>query len=313
MAKLKSLKKELDLKSAYGLAYGLVDNYLVTFTQIKNEITIFVDAKVDPEDQTVVEKMRHFIQSSASSYKIVESSLSNTGISLTVSDTDQDLVIELFYLLINQLRLFRIPGADCCSNCGMPISDRRIVKIGSHVHACDYECSMRILSSDRAKSVQKPATSQAVSGFIGALIFSVLGAIPYILLGYNGIPCFFAAVIIPIAAGLGFTLFNGKKGIAKLIFCFILPLAAFASACIGLLANSVYVAWWDNGYVFTVNEVISAVFASIKTSEYIKAEFVMRQLLFGGIFLAIGYIFTLPNAYARPVPYITVIKDNRNA
>jgi hypothetical protein len=308
---LKYLKKELDLKESFGVVYGMFDNYLATFSHKNKEIEIFVDAKVDPSDGEAVGRLRTFIQNNAAGYKITASSLSNTGISITVGIKDQDLVSEFFYLLINQLKILKIRGADYCANCGGAIKGgRKIVKIGSHSHSCDEDCAEKIMSSKRATAARTKVSRHGFPGFLGALIFCLIGSAPYFYLGYNGYSCAYAAFLIPLAAALGFFLFGGRRGWAKLLTCALVPAAVFLAVSCVLLGYSVYSFWFDAGYVFTVPELASAVLDGLSADGALRDGFIFNQLLTGVFFLLAGYVFTLPTAFARPDPYFAILKDN---
>lgn len=307
---LKHLKKELDLIEGFGIYYAVFETYVVTFADKNKETDIFVDAKVDPSDTDAVNRLRTFIQNNANGYKITASSLSNTGVSMTVSEKDQDVVLELFYLLINQLKILKIKGSDYCANCGELIDGRReTVKIGNHAHSCDVECAERIMSSDKAKAAKTKVAKRGLPGFLGALLFTIIGTVPYFILGYNGFPCSYAAVLIPLMCGAGFFLFGGKRGWAKFLSCLLLPLFFYCLGAFALLGYSIYNVWWNLGYVFTISEIISAILNNLKDNDMLREGFVFRQLLFGGVFLLIGYVFTLPNAYSKPEPYFALLKD----
>jgi len=307
---LKYLRKELDFTEAAGVVYGCYENYIVTFSLKNKEVEVFVDAKVDPSDTEVVERLRAFIQNNANGYKITASSLSNTGVSMTVRVRDQEVILELFYLLINQLKVLKVSGADRCANCGEEIPDKRkLVKIGAHVHACDAECATRIMSSDKAKAARTKVSKRGFPGFIGALLFSLVAAIPYFLLGYHGMTCHYAAILIPIACGVGFFLFGGKRGWAKLVTCILLPVLVFAAAAVVTLGYTYYRLLLSQGYVVSIIEISDQIIEAVSPNAELFTVMIQRQLLFGAIFLAIGWLFTVPTAYQRPDPYFALLKD----
>lgn len=309
--KLTYLKRELDLKEGAGIVYGISDNYLATFVSKKKEIEIFIDAKVDASDTEAVERLREFIQKNATGYKITASSLTRTGISITVGEHDQEIVLELYYLLINQLKVLKIPGTGYCSNCGQKIPGaRQIVKINNHVHACDQRCAQRIMESDKGKAMAKKKSTRAPLGMLGAFLFSALGTIPYLYLGYKGFPCWYAAILIPIFCWLGYFIFGGKPSILKVFTCILFPILFFAAASLGLLGNAVYTIWMQGGLVFSTNDVITAVIDALKGNATIQTEFINKQLIYGGIFVLIGYIFTLPHSYGKSQPEFAILKDN---
>ena len=308
---LKHLKKELDLNESANIYYGLFENYIVSFSGKNKETEVFVDAKIDPAETETVDRLRKFIQNNANGYKITASSLSNTGVSMTVDLKDQDVVLELFYLLINQLKILKVKGTGYCANCGNAIdSGRKIVKIGNHAHTCDEDCAERIMSSDKAKATKTKVAKRGVPGFFGALLFALIGCVPYFVLGSNGMVCSYAAFLIPVMAGFGFFLFGGKRSFVKLFTCIFVPLILYALTAFGAMGYALYNRWWDAGFVFTVSDIIAAIIDGLKANDAFVEGFFYRHILFGGVFLLAGYVFTLPTAFARPEPYFAILKDN---
>lgn len=307
---LRHLKKELELSESVGILYGTIEHYLVTFSLKPKSVELFIDAKIDPADTVAVDQLRTFIQSNATGYHVTASSLSNTGISITLTEKDQEVIIELLHLLINELKMLKINGANYCSNCGELIeNESKMVKIGSHAHICDDQCADRIMTSDKAKAARVKVVKRGLPGFLGALIFTAAAAALYYFLGIKALPCYYAAVLIPIAADLGFFLFGGKRGWAKLTSCTLLPLLFFFVAIWGLFIYSVHVQWTADGYVFTFAELITTALENLKASPTLAEGFYSRQLLFGGICMAVGYVATLPTAYTRPAPYFSLLKS----
>jgi hypothetical protein len=148
-------------------------------------------------------------------------------------------------------------------------------------------------------------------GFVGALLVGLLGVMPYLYLGYNGYACAYAAFLIPLASAFGYYMFGGNPSLGKLIVCFILPLFLYLLAALGLLCYSVYASWFEAGYVFTLKELVGTVLEHLRTNPALTEEFVYRQALFGGLYLLIGYVFTLPTAFQRPEPYFAILKGGK--
>lgn len=311
--RLRQIKKELGFTEGPGLIYGYYSDYLVTFSQMDKELELFVDAELDESDEEMLDKLRLFLKANAPAYNLTGSSFSNTGISVRVSTKESEALLEFFFIFMNQLKLLHVPGAAYCANCGGEIGDDHVLlKIGSHVHTCDEPCAQKIVSSGKAKAAGK-TSKRVLPGILGALLIGLLGAVPYIFLGYKGYTCAPAAFLIPLAVAFGFYLFGGKPGMGKLLTCILLPLVLFAVAAAGLLGLSVYQDWALNGYVFTMGELIEAIRTTFLGNEAFREAFLYRQVLFGGIFLLAGYVFTLPTAYAKPDPYFMTLKEPKSA
>ncbi len=306
--KLKAIRKELGLQDGPGLIYGYFEKYLISINQKDKQFELFVDAEIDENDRTVIETLRDFIKTNASSYGIKNSSLSNTGLSLIISDKKGDELVEFFYLLVNQMKMLHIAGSEYCSNCGAPLGDDSVIlKIGAHAHTTDRSCANKIVESKKAKYVNKPK-ARVFLGFVGALLVGIIGTLPYLYLGYKDYPCFFAAFLIPLFCFFGYGLFGGKPSIGKIIICLLMPVLLFAAASAGLLGYSVFTQWYDAGYVFTIKDLLTTVWQNLLTSSALRETFIYRQVLFGGIFVLAGYVFTLPTCYKRPIPYFCILK-----
>lgn len=305
------LKRELDFSESAGVVYGNLDDYIATFSLKAKEIEIFIDAKVDPSNNEVVDKLRTFIQSYANTFKITASSLSSTGVSITVGERDQEGVLELFYHLLNQLKFLKVEGNGICANCGDAIQGKRhLVKIGTHVHACDEVCADRIMSSEKAAVAKTKVKKRGFPAFLGSILFSIIGILPYLVLGYYGLPCYFAAFAIPISCAVGFFLFGGKRGWVKLLTCLVLPVLFFGAAVIGALGYSIYDQWLQAGYYIEVQYVWDAMLAHFHPLTGDLFSTLYDQLMYGGIFVLLGYLFTLPTAYARADPYFAILKES---
>lgn len=307
--KLRYIKKELGFAEGPGLIYGYYGNYMVSFSTEDKEIELFVDAELDENDEETLEKLRTFLKGNAHAYNLTGTAFSPTGISVRTEEKNYEGLLEFFYIFMNQLKLLRVPGADLCSNCGAPlINEHVILKIGNHAHTCDDDCAQKILSSGKAKAANK-TNKRVFLGTVGAILISLLSTALYIYLGYAGYPAAPAAFLIPLAATFGFYMFGGKQGVGKLIVCFIVPLIVFAVAALTTMGLTVFQSWSAEGYVFSIKELLSAISSVLKDNELFREQFLYRQVLFGGIFLLAGFVFTLPTAYAKPAPYFAILKD----
>lgn len=309
---LKHIKKELGFSEGPGLIYGYYDDYMVSFSMLDKEIELFVDAALDENDQDTLNRLRTFLKSNAASYDLTGTSFSPTGISVRAGEKKYEPLLEFFFIFMNQLKLLRIAGKGVCANCGLPIGDNGVLlKIGHHAHTCDDACAQRILTSGKAKAAEK-TKKRVFAGTLGAILVGLLGAILYFILGLLGYTCAPAAFLIPLAAALGFYAFGGRPCVGKAVVCFVVPLIVFALVCLVLLGYSVYTAWTAGGYVFTFSELFDSLIGVLRDSAEFREQFLNRQVLFGGIFLLAGFVFTLPTAFAKREPYFMILKEGKN-
>ncbi|MEG0912946.1 MAG: hypothetical protein RSA97_03785 [Oscillospiraceae bacterium] len=301
MGKLGLFKKELELTRSDDIVYGKYDDYIVTFTENEKEVELFVDTRLGSVDSDTIAELKKFVQASSVGYKLISFSMSATGASVVVNKKNASSLLEFCFLFISQLKTLGIPGDNVCSNCGRQITHSSLVRIANHAHSCDPECVQKLIAGSAGKQRKRTVQKGSFLGFIGALLGVILAVSGYVYLGMNSYFCAAAAMLFPIFASVGYTLFGGKPCAAKGITVIMLPILFFAAAAFGILCYSVYAQWISLGYVFSVSELTVQVAKSIATPKLIQ-EFVYEQVLIGGIFILIGYIFSLPQAFAKKQP-----------
>ncbi len=301
VSKLGYFKKELELSRDRDIVYGKCGDYIVTFNENEWEVELFVDARLGSVETERIEALKQFVQRSAAGYKLQSFSVTSTGASVVVLKKNADSLLEFSTLLLSEMKTLGIPGDTVCSNCGRRIGTHRLVRIANHAHSCDPECVERLLEN---AANQKPARTRhkgSFVGFIGALFGVILAAAGYVYLGLNGWFCAGVAVLMPAFASAGYALFGGKPSVSKGMAVILLPLLFFAAAAFFVLLYSVYHDWIALGYVFSLRELFDCVAQSLLLPA-LKEEFLIKQLAEGGIFLLIGYIFSLPQAFSKKQP-----------
>ncbi len=297
--KLKPFVREFSLKCEYDVCYGVYENYLVTFSHYDKSIELFIDSRLGMLDRASYERLRGVIQSNANGYGVKSFQLTATGLSVVVGDKDSDVLLDFFYMLINELRYLKVPGCEVCTNCGRQIEDGQVViKLGRHVHTCDRQCANRI--EQGSSDIKKPTSNgRPVLGLVGALILCVLSSAVYLYFGYRGWFCSWAVMLMPIFAFLGFRLFGGRPSLAAGISCTVAPLVVFPLASFSLLTYLSGVQWFTGGYSFSVRELIECVKNYVVANFSFSDPFVIRQLGMGLAFLALGLLFVLPSCRGR--------------
>lgn len=309
---LKHIKKELEFSEAPGLVYGYYGDYMVSFSLLDREIELFVDAALDENDSDALGKLRTFLKGNAAAYELTGTSFSPTGISVRTLEKNYEALLEFFFIFMNQLKLLHVAGREVCANCGEKIrGDGVVLKIGNHAHTCDETCAQKIMEGGKAKT-QARSKGRALPGVIGAGVVGLLGAVPYFVLGTLGLPCAPAAFLMPLAAAFGFYAFGGRPGTGKVITCILVPIVVYLLACFALLGFVVYSDWSNSGFVFSFKELFDTIRRTFADSAEFREQFFNRQMLFGGLFLLVGYVFTIPTAFTKREPYFMLLKDTDN-
>ncbi len=301
MSKLGLFKKELELTRDGDIVYGKCDDYIVTFTESDREVELFVDTRLGTVDSDVIDRLKAFVQTSAVGYKLQSFSMSSTGASVVVAKKNSALLLEFSALLLSQLKTLGIPGDDICSNCGRRMHKQSLVRIANHAHSCDPECIDRLIENAAKQKPARVRQQGSFLGFIGALFGVLLAVAGYVYLGINAYFCAGVAALMPVLASAGYRLFGGKASISKGITVILLPLLFFAGAALLVLLYAVYTKWIGLGYVFSISELVNQVSGSLLLPA-IKDGFLLKQIGEGGVFLLIGYIFCLPQAFAKKQP-----------
>ena len=307
--KLKPFIREFSLQSVHNICYGRYDRYLVTFSHYDRSIELFIDARLAALDRPSYERLRSLIQSNSNGYGVRSFQLTATGLSVVVGDKNADSLLDFFYMLINELQYLKVEGCESCTNCGRPIEgDEVIIKLGRHTHTCDVTCAARIQNGAHNNEKTVP-TGHPVPGFLGALLFSLAATALYLYLGHRGVFCSWVAMLIPVAAALVFRLFGGRPSAMMAVVTVLFPLLFFPLAAFGLLSYEAGGMWYEQGYSFSIMELIREVSGYLTNVFSFSDSFVQRQLLAGGAFLALGLLFALPSCKGKKAaPYFLRLK-----
>ncbi len=299
---LRKIAKKLDLTRSDDIAFGSRSGYTVTFVSTEKELELFVDARLVSVDAPVIDTLKQYVQSQSSSFCLKSFSMSATGASVTVAKKDSELLLDFFPLFLKRLRDLGVPGDSVCSNCGRPLrAEPRYVRLSNHAHSCDPACAERLLAKPAAAKKSGARPHGSVLGFTGGLLACLLAAALYFRLGAAGRYCAWSAALFPILTYYGYKFLGGKGSVGRGLTVILLPLLFFALTAGALLCYLVFLNWRAGDYVFTLNELVQNVRAVLAQSGEIRQS-ALLQVYSGGVFLLIGYIYTLPIAFAKRRP-----------
>ncbi|MEG0752127.1 MAG: hypothetical protein RR998_05805 [Oscillospiraceae bacterium] len=296
--KLKQFKTDLGLREEQGILYGEFKGYIITVTQKEREFEFFVDARLGNADSAITQALREFVKGSSHDYKLASFRMESTGTSIVCARKNGALLLDFIYIFMAKLAELGVPGKNVCSNCGQPVEHPITVRISSHAHSCDSSCVSRLISSSEASRNSKSRVHGSFIGFVGAILGCIVALVLYIFLAANGYFSAGAAVLLPVFAGLGYTLLGGARSVAKGISVIVLPLVLFAIAVFGVLCALVYNNWHDASYVFSLSELVIECFKALK-EPYVMKELIVNQFGVGCMFIALGWIFALPDAFPK--------------
>ena len=296
--KLAQFKNDLGLLERQGILCGEYKDYIITVTQIGREIEFFADARVGSTDAARAEALRSFVKASSHDYKLSSFRMESTGTSITSDVKNASLLLDFIYIYMDKLAELGVPGKRVCSNCGKAVDKPVIVRISEHAHSCDRDCVERLVASSEASRGSQSRPRGSFIGFIGALLGCLIAAVLYIFLGMSGWFCAGAAVLFPIFASYGYSLLGGARSAGKTISVIVLPLVMLALSAFAVLCALVYKNWHELGYVFTLAELVGECVKSLSV-DYVRSQFLIGQLGVGCVFLALGWLFAVPDALPK--------------
>ncbi len=214
--------------TAKGICYGEVNGYTVTLSEENSFRYVCINAAVT---EMVHQNLIANEQQIRDTYKINMEYHSTcviasfrTGIGKKIEDIDAFLNV-----YTSQLAAAGCPrSADTCIHCNMSMdaTSRRIKFVGGRAMHLHEGCAQQLADALHSQSEQlSTAKSNAGKGILGALLFGLIGALPWAILYALGYFVAWAGLLIGIMAVKGYQKFDGiikKSTIALLALLIVL-------------------------------------------------------------------------------------------
>lgn len=205
---LKKLASEMGLKQSHGVIYGVVGGYMCTFTDGMDIKTLGVSCAVS--DAAYANLGSRLVPAELSKqYRIKSIDIQRESITFVFFDTI-GTIKKIRAFLEEMPRILYECGAagdGVCTSCGNPIAsgeESNVMLINGVAHRIHSNCLQGLVQREQFEKTEYDAEEKHTGrGFIGALLGSIIGAVPWALVYLLG---FFAA---PIGALIGWF---SKKG-----------------------------------------------------------------------------------------------------
>lgn len=236
---IKKYAKEKGFKIANGVAYSVVDGYMVTLADGFEMKKLGVSCAVTDD---VANKLAEIFSDKKlkNQYRILECKISKEGVLVIFNDSTPVLkkVKEFISVLLGILKENNVLGDGFCTACGnnIEIGDScNVVLVNGIAHRVHSGCAKSVSEIADVDNARHEVEEKHIGkGVVGALIGSVFGGIVWAIAYYMG--WFFSVIgaLIGFLASKGYEKFGGKNCKAKIAVVLIATLfGAFFGQVIG--------------------------------------------------------------------------------
>lgn len=282
-----------------GVAFGVYRGYMMTMQEGNGWKSLSVSARFENEE--LLKLVYDYLEDKGikKDYRIGNSKVSKTAVEITFLDNPGTMkkIIAFIECLCDKLTELGAKGVGYCSSCGLELNGAGVPALMNGVVYVLHEgCLNRDDEQMNYAKEEKQKQGSVATGTVGAFLGAIVGSIPWAVASYFGWFVGWFGFIIGIASKKGYELLKGKetkaKGVAIIlstILCVIL--AESVAIMVGLGA-----AWWEQGEVFTVVDVIlTYVYALVSDSEFLTS--VLLDIGLGLVFAALGTWSTISEIF----------------
>lgn len=283
---LRKFAQERNLIENYGVAYGLLSGYCVTFSEgggwkKMTLSTCFTDATALATLQRRLEQLKQDIQKA---YGVQAISVEKCRIDVVFTDTvgtmnRLEAFVNWFFPVLEQAG---VPKAEICPVCGTAIIGGRW-KLVDDMAVCVHEaCGQKLQAQVQGNAQARKDSGSYAKGAVGALVGAAGGALAWALLYVvTGRIYSLIGLLMGFLADKCYDLFRGKQTTGKIV---ILVIAVILGVVLGNYAALVY----QSMEVFncSVGEGIEKLNHFLETDQDLSSAFTqdcMMGLLFAGI------------------------------
>lgn len=308
---LKKMAKEAGLKLDQGVAYGDYMGYAVTLSEGAGYKFLGISTKCTEEqiDRFSIEMEKENLDKE---YRITDITIAPDGMQIVFYDNPGTMrryrdFVKWFF---PKLKEWGFPDSHYCPLCGQLLdgdSSWKLNNIAFHAHnrcIASYENAARS-EAERAKNED---TGNYGTGFAGAILGSLLGAIPWAIVLYMGYVASIMGLLISFLARKGYELFHGKNGKGKIA---IVIIASVVGVIVGNLLSdaAILVVMIQNGELYGAgfSDIPSLMAALFGDPEYVKMF--LENLILGLVFAFLGMIGMIRQIHQEDPTRVTSVKN----
>ena len=287
---LKRFAAENGMKMAKGCAYGELGGFLVSLFNENNFRSMYINyaAGADvPEENEKRARLDAFLASAKAQGNVLSYNVLNDGVQMSFRANGKGMASlrALLPQLLGALAQEGFIGTACCSRCGGAADGTEKIVLQNGRAQLMHEACITALADEQREAVQQQSHSgnNYWMGLLGAVLGTLVGLIPWVLLARAGYFASIAGFLIGLCAKKGYELFRGKLGRPKLvvlIVCSVLGvvLAQYVDVLIELIIGL-------DGYFFSFGEMIVLTAQFILTVPEVLTPFLIN--------LVLGLVFAL--------------------
>ena len=291
----KRIAKERNLKIDKGVAYGVIDDYVISLFDGSGTKTIIITTYLTDDSITMInDELKEMYLSEV--YNIAQYQVDHESIVIVFIDKIgfKKYFNEFVDRFFTRLKAYNSNNYNICPICGIEIKDDNIYRIINRtVYHAHLNCLEDKVKNNNAKFNKNEEDKTYIEGFVGAIIGALIGGIFCSIFSTfsNYIAVFMGVGIVGLTI-LGYEKMNGKKGKWKIpIICICAILGVIIGAYAIVLVLSIY-------YVIA-KKVPGATFADILYMclqllnwEYMK-KIIHINLISGLCYLAFGAYYLI--------------------
>ena len=284
-AALKRFAAENGMRMAKGCAYGELGGFLVSLFNENNFRSMYINyaAGADvPEENEKRARLDAFLASAKAQGNVLNYNVLNDGVQMSFRANGKGVASlrALLPQLLSVLAQEGFIGTACCSRCGGAADGTEKIVLQNGRAQLMHEACITALADEQREAVQQQSHSgnNYWMGLLGAVLGTLVGLIPWVLLARAGYFASIAGFLIGLCAKKGYELFRGK--LVALIVCSVLGvvLAQYVDIWIQVAIEL-------DGYFFSFGELTSITTQLILTEPEVLTPFLIN--------LALGLVFAL--------------------
>ena len=281
-AQLEKIMESNGLKRYGEIAYGSKNGIYVNVVYNKMTWSANVHFFIGRENGVSLEEINLFLKENTKKYRAKPAQINGSAVSVLLNSEVKRIKPEDVGVFVDEATAFLAEHgySSGCAVCGQDSGEGYTLQ-GGFVQQMCAPCHEKLAVATTEIKRERAETGSYLTGLVGAVLGGIIGIIPWVLIGMLGYIAGISGFIMAFLSYKGYLLLRGKRGpgmtwimiIVLIVFTYIAVLTSEGVAAYQMLT--------DEGYIFTIPELIGAV---------IEAPFMPDAgPLWGSI--AIGWLF----------------------
>ncbi len=288
---LKFIANELKLKVYENHLYGEHQNILLSLYEDKMSITLCVDICMADYPERCADLIAEFCHKHSERFNILNLQISATGLKLEFERNEKTCtnLLVFFDNFTKEFYHYGFNSFEKCTNCALDLNDYAIIAIDGFAHVCDKDCAKKITMPN--SKAEKKYLKNSFSGFVGALLFSIVGGYLWFYFSLNEYPVLLSAVTIAVLAHLGYIIFGGKPSIERFFAVTIFPAALAVVANFASFGFLLAEKWQSEGFAVDVIRIVDQISEALLQGGDVATDFWTQNIVAFILIFLIAVLF----------------------